>query len=53
MNTEKTTRSFNYFYNGQDIGRAEFLSRVPQDWMSHLDEYGTYTWGYYTANERD
>jgi hypothetical protein len=42
-------RTHNYFYNNQSISKKEFESRVPNDWMENLDEYGNYSHGYYSA----
>lgn len=47
------TRTFNYTHHGQAISRAHFIRNVPSDWMDHVDEYGHYSWGHYSANERD
>lgn len=46
-------KKYNYFYNGQAISRDQFLSNVPKNWENEVDEYGTYSYGYYRANERD
>ena len=53
MRTQTTTRHFNYTYYGRAISKKEFVSNVPADWMEHVDELGFYSWGGYSANERD
>jgi hypothetical protein len=42
-------RTHNYFDNGQSITKKQFESVVPSDWMDNLDEFGNYSWGYYSA----
>ncbi len=44
---------YNYFYNGNPISRDQFISNVPENWESEIDQYGNYSWGYYRASERD
>ena len=39
----------NYFYNGQAITRTEFESVVPKNWIDELNEFGQYSYGYYSV----
>ena len=47
------TRKFNYFYNGTAIPRANFVANVPENWEKELDEFGNYSYGYYSAQSID
>jgi len=42
-------RTHNYYFNGVSISKKEFENNVPSDWMSNLDEYDNYSYGYYSA----
>lgn len=44
-------KKYNYFYNGQPISKKIFLSVVPENWESEVDENGEYSFGYYRAVE--
>lgn len=39
-----------YFYDGMAITRKQFESNVPENWLSEIDEFGQYSWGYYRVN---
>ena len=43
------TKKFNYRYDGQAIRGSEFKKNVPKNWQDELDEYGCYSYGYYSA----
>ena len=53
MKTTKNTKTYNYYYYGRPISRANFIKSVPSSWQDEVDEYGTYSWGGYQAVERD
>jgi hypothetical protein len=46
-------KTYNYFYNGTAITKANFEMNVPKNWESEVDEMGHYSFGYYTAEERN
>lgn len=46
-------RKFNYFYAGKPITKKAFLNAVPENWENEIDEYGCYSYGYYSASEID
>jgi hypothetical protein len=46
-------KTYNYFYDGQPISKYQFLKSVPEDWEKYVDEFGHYSCGYYSAEERD
>lgn len=43
----------NYYFEKQSISKAEFERNVPADYLSHLDEHGYYSWGYFWCQKRD
>ncbi|MDD4700566.1 MAG: hypothetical protein PHV07_10025 [Oscillospiraceae bacterium] len=43
------TKRFNYRYDGQAIRKDEFEKHVPENWQDQLDQYGYYSYGYYSA----
>jgi hypothetical protein len=45
-------KKYNYFYDGQPITKAEFISVVPENWENEVRD-GKYSWGYYRAIERE
>jgi len=45
----KTKKRFNYRYDGRAITREQFEKAVPENWQYELDEYGYYSYGYYSA----
>lgn len=45
-------KTYNYFYNGVAISKAQFVSNVPENWEKEI-ENGEYSYGYYRAIERD
>jgi hypothetical protein len=45
----KKMKTYNYFYDGTSITKAQFLAAVPENWESEVDEYGEYSYGYYRA----
>ena len=44
--------TYNYFYYGQAITKAEFLKHVPENWESEVKN-GEYSYGGYRAIARD
>ena len=42
-------KTYNYFYNGTPITRAQFEAVAPIDWEENCDELGDYSYGYYRA----
>jgi hypothetical protein len=44
-------KTYNYFYYGQAIPRAQFIAAVPANWESEVDELGEFSWGGYRAIE--
>jgi hypothetical protein len=46
-------KTYNYFYDGTAITKAQFLAAVPENWESEVDEFGEYSFGYYRAVQRD
>ncbi len=40
---------FNFTYDGTSITRKEFENNVPKEWMTDLNEFGNYSYGYYDA----
>lgn len=47
----KTNRIFTYYYNNRAIQKSTFLANVPENWIEEVNEFGTYTYGYYRAEE--
>lgn len=48
----KTTETkYNYFYYNTPILRAQFVTNVPENWESEVDENGEYSYGGYRAVE--
>jgi hypothetical protein len=45
-------KTYNYFYFGNPITKAQFLTSVPEDWENEVDEFGEYSFGGYRAIER-
>lgn len=45
--------TYNYFYYESPISKKNFLSNIPEDWESEVDESGEYSYGGYRAVERD
>lgn len=45
-------KTYNYFYNGISIPKAQFLKAVPENWEKEV-ENGEYSYGYFRAIERD
>lgn len=45
-------KTYNYTYYGRQITKVQFLSAVPENWEDDVNEYGSYSWGGYDANER-
>jgi hypothetical protein len=43
-------KKYNYFYDGQQIPKAQFLQAVPENWENEVID-GEYYWGYYRAIE--
>ena len=41
---------FRFTKDGQSISQAEFVRNVPTDWVNHLDEFGCFSWGYFSAS---
>ena len=54
MKTQKTTKTkkYNYYYYGVPIPYSNFLKSVPENWEDEVIN-GTYSWGGYSASERD
>lgn len=46
-------KKFNYFYGSVPVTKEQFEMNVEKDWREKTDEYGTYSYGLYTAFERD
>ena len=46
-------KSYNYYYAGTPITKKDFEADVPADWENDVDEFGTYHWGLYKAQEKD
>ena len=46
----KTTKRYNFFYNGMPISRGIFEMSVPDNWESEVVK-GEYSWGYYNSSE--
>lgn len=46
-------KAYNYFYNGQPISKNQFLAVVPEKWEDEVDEFGHYSYGHYSAEEKD
>jgi len=46
-------KTYNYYYNGKPIPKAQFLAAVPANWEDEVNENGEYSWGYYKAVEID
>lgn len=44
-------KKYNYFYNGQPITKQQFSANVPGDWENEVNDFGHYSWGYYSAEE--
>jgi hypothetical protein len=42
-------KSYNYFYYGQGIPRAQFIAAVPENWESEVNEFGQFSYGGYRA----
>ena len=45
-------KKFSYYYDKMPISKSQFLDNVPENWEEYL-ENGTYSYGYYRANEID
>ena len=43
-------KTYNYYYSGTPIIKAQFLKAVPENWENEV-ENGEYSWGYYRAVE--
>ena len=46
-------KNYNYYYDGAPITKGQFEASVPADWENDVDEFGTYHWGLYKAQEKD
>jgi hypothetical protein len=46
-------KTYNYYYYGQAIQKAQFLNSVPENWEDEINELGEYSFGGYRAIERD
>ena len=46
-------KTYNYTYDGQAIQKSRFEANVPKDWEKEYDELKGYSWGYYSAVERE
>ena len=46
-------KKYNYYYDGTPITKRQFEANVPEDWENDVDEFGTYHWGLYKAQEKD
>lgn len=46
-------KTYNYFYYGQSITKAQFLENVPENWEQDVDGYGEYSYGGYSAIDRE
>ena len=40
-----------YKYNGQAIPFKNWIKEVPENWEQQLDEFGCFSWGYYSATK--
>lgn len=45
-------KTYNYFYDGTPITKAQFLKAVPENWEEEV-ENGEYSYGYFRAIERN
>ena len=46
-------KKYNFYYNHTPITRGQFEKAVPKDWENEMDDYGSYSHGYYRAEERE
>lgn len=40
---------FTFTKDKQSISKAEFERNAPANWQEQLDEFGCFSWGYFTA----
>lgn len=50
---ENTKKTYNYFYKGVAISKSQFLAANPENWESEVNELGEYSYGSYSAGERE
>lgn len=46
-------KTYNYYYNRTPISKQQFLYIVPENWETEVDDFGHYSWGYYSAEQLD